>query len=88
MKLSEFLKVCSDSTIEIYDIDKKLLCAGTEYYKVEKYLSCEITDITTRGYDRLYITITKLVENPTVFRNDDINKFTESLKTRQATKFE
>lgn len=70
MKLSEFLKVCSDSTVEIYDIDKKLLCTGTEYYKVEKYLNSEITDITTRGYDGIYITVIKKDKMPdVVYRN-------------------
>ena len=53
MKLKDFLKVCTDTDIEIYCGDSGF--RSTEYRYVEPYLEREIIEIYTAGYDHISI---------------------------------
>ena len=57
MLLKEFLEVCRDSNIIIYDRKNKALITGAKYTDVFPYLICKVLDISTRGYDNISITI-------------------------------
>lgn len=57
MQLKEFLEVCRDSNIMICDRKNNILISGSKYADVFPYLICRVLDISTRGYDNIYITI-------------------------------
>lgn len=57
MQLKEFLEVCRDSNIIIYDRKNNRIISGSIYADVSPYLSYRVLDISTRGYDNISITI-------------------------------
>lgn len=57
MLLKEFLEVCRDSNIMIHDRKNNPLIVGSMYSDVFPYLICKVLDISTRGYENIFITI-------------------------------
>lgn len=57
MYLKEVLEVCRDGDIIIYDRKNNPLIVGSMYSDVFPFLSYKVLDISTRGYDNIYITI-------------------------------
>lgn len=57
MKLGDLLEVCRDGDVEIVDRKGKRLVCGSQYSNVCEYLGRKVLDISTRGYEKIYITI-------------------------------
>lgn len=57
MYLKEVLEVCRDGDIIIYDRKNNGIVSGSMYSDVFPFLSYKVLDISTRGYDNIYITI-------------------------------
>lgn len=57
MYLKEVLEVCRDDDIIILDRKGNEFIIGTKYADVHKYLWNSVLDISTRGYNCIYITI-------------------------------
>lgn len=57
MYLKEVLEVCRDDDIIILDRKGTEVIIGTKYADVHKYLWNSVLDISTRGYNCIYITI-------------------------------
>lgn len=57
MYLKEVLEVCRDGDIIIYDRKNNGIVSGSMYADVSPYLSYRVLDISTRGYNCIYITI-------------------------------
>ncbi len=58
MKLKELLlDICVEEDITIED-EEEIKLADTQYYSdVYKYLDCDVIQISTKGYDHLFIRI-------------------------------
>ena len=64
MKLKEFLMVCGDSDMTITDTQDKTLCSGSSPHKeLAKYENWDIVDITTNGYEKIFVMIEKSKES-------------------------
>lgn len=63
MYLKEVLEVCRDDDIIILDRKGTEVIIGTKYADVHKYLLSSVLDISTRGYNCIYITIDFLEDN-------------------------
>ena len=57
MQLREFLEVCRDSNITIYDRKNNPLICGSMYSDVFPFLNYKVLNISTRGCNNICITI-------------------------------
>lgn len=64
MKLKDFLMVCGDTDMTITDTQDKTLCSGSSPHKeLAKYENWDIVDITTNGYEKIFVMIEKSKES-------------------------
>lgn len=64
MKLKDFLMVCGDTDMIITDTQDKTLCSGSSPHKeLAKYENWDIVDITTNGYEKIFVMIEKSKES-------------------------
>lgn len=64
MKLKDFLMVCGDTDMTITDKKDKTLCSGSSSHKeLAKYENWDIVDITTNGYEKIFVMIEKSKES-------------------------
>ena len=64
MNLKDFLMVCGDTDMTITDTQDKTLCSGSSSYKeLANYENWDIVDITTNGYEKIFVVIEQSKES-------------------------